>query len=186
MAFLRLGSGENEVFITSRGCRAMVGVEEIADRNKLQLVRTSTFNQYKAHCPICKDSRRVYHLYVNTARDTFCCHKCAASGGAVQFHAWLKGITFEDAKRDLYPAHAAHAQHEHPAERLTRDQLHKIGFVGRTSRFAPKGVDPKVWSDRRKAELDWIWSEWQTHLAWERQVELHLQALVTPEMVQVY
>lgn len=164
----------------------MVGVEEIAERNKLHLVRTSTHNQYKAHCPVCKDDRRVYHLYVNTARDTFCCHKCGASGGAIQFHAWLKGVTFEEAKRDLYPSHAHnHKQPEHPAERLTRDQLRTIGFVGRTSKIAPKGVDPKVWSDRRKAELDWIWAEWQERLAWERRVELHVrQALADGNMSQ--
>lgn len=152
----------------------MIGVEEIAKRNGLTLYRGSRPGQYKAHCPVCKDNRRTYHLYVSAERDVFFCHKCGASGGAIAFYAWLRGISWEAAKAELYPpAERSNQRKRHPAESLTRAQLAAMGFTLRTpSCQAPAGIDPRQWSRRRQAELDWIWSQWQEYCRVERERDL--------------
>ena len=155
----------------------MVGIEEVATRNELVLVRTSRPGQYKAHCPVCQDNNRKFHLYVSADKDTFCCHKCGAQGGAIAFHAWLRDISWEAAKAELYPPQTRTARRTpvHPAERLTKDQLAKIGFTLRTpSRIAPNGVDRTMWAKRRKEEFNWIWQEW---CAYERAAKELEQAL---------
>lgn len=143
----------------------MVNIEDVANRNHLNLCHTSKQNQYKAHCPVCKDRAREYHLYVNVARGVFCCHRCGISGGVIQFHAWLRGISFEDAKRDLYPpSERKTPRYVHPAEKLTREQLAKLGYSLRSTRkIPPNGVDAKMWARRRKAELDMIWTDWMEY-----------------------
>ncbi|MHB1685210.1 MAG: CHC2 zinc finger domain-containing protein [Bacilli bacterium] len=155
----------------------MVGIEEVATRNELVLYRTTRPGQYKAHCPVCQDRRRTYHLYVSADKDTFFCHKCGAQGGVIAFHAWLRDISWEAAKTELYPSQTRSVRRTpvHPAERLTREQLTKIGMTLRTPSWnAPTGVDRTMWAKRRKAELDWIWNEW---CAYERATKHLEQAL---------
>lgn len=149
----------------------MIGVEEIAKRNGLTLYRGSSPGQYKAHCPVCKDGRRTFHLYVSAGKDAFYCHKCGASGGAIAFHAWLRGIAWERAKDELYPPdEKPRTRKRHPAESLTRAQVAAMGFTLRTPSYkAPAGIDQREWSTRRLAELDWIWSEWQAYCRVERE-----------------
>ena len=157
----------------------MVGVEEVADRNGLQLYKTSRPGQWKAHCPICQDGPRKYHLYASSVKDTFCCHKCGARGGAVHFHAWLRGISFEEAKAELYP-NTREKKYTHPAERLTKEQLDELGYTLRKPNFkAPNGVDKDAWRKHRKAELDWIWHEWQEHERAKRAQMRRLTALLS-------
>jgi len=143
----------------------IVSIEEVALRHELVLARTSSPGQYKAHCPICGDEKRKYHLYVNVDKGVYCCQKCGERGGVIQFHAWLRNISFEAAKAELYPETEHSAQRTrpiHPAETLTKEQLKKLGFTLRTpQRVAPKGVDAMFWARRRKAELDWMWAEWR-------------------------
>ena len=157
----------------------MVGIEEIAQRNQLMLYRASRPGQWKAHCPVCGDRPREFHLYVNTDKDAFYCHKCGTKGGAIAFHAWLRRVPFETAKEELYPPQAQSpkiTRRNHPAEQLTKAQLSEIGFTLRTPRkIAPAGVDPVAWARHRKAELDWIWSEWQALQRQERQLEARLR-----------
>lgn len=149
----------------------MISIEEVAQRNELLLFRTSRPGQWKAHCPICGDTGRSYHLYVSSVKDTFYCHKCGARGGVVAFHAWLKGINFESAKEELYPRDETHPRRPlHPALRLTKAQLEKLGFTLRTPRRnVPQKVDPVQWRRHRKAELDWIWQEWLAHDRFQRE-----------------
>ena len=156
----------------------LVGIEEVAQRNSLALFRTSRAGQYKARCPVCKDRHREFHLYVSAEKDAFCCHKCGASGGVIAFHAWLRDISFEAAKAELYPPQTRTVRRApiHPAERLTREQLAKIGMTLRTpGRIAPKGVDRTQWAKRRKEELDWIWAEWCEYQRATKQLEQALR-----------
>ena len=152
----------------------LVHIEDVAQRNELPLFRTSRPRQYKAHCPICQDRRRQFHLYVSADRDVYYCHKCGATGGVIAFHAWLRGISFESAKADLYPPPRStrHGDRrtirKHPAETLTREQLQQLGFTLRTpKRFPPTGVNHAQWALHRQWELDWIWSQW---LSYQRQL----------------
>jgi len=149
----------------------MISIEQVAQRNQLVLFRTSRLGQWKAHCPVCQDTGRRWHLYVSTTRDAFYCHKCGAQGGVIQFHAWLTGVSYETAKAELYPPTQRLVKRRvHPGETLTRAQLEAIGFVPRKPRIqAPNGVDPLFWAKRRRAELDWIWSEWQAYQRLERE-----------------
>ncbi|MCL6445096.1 MAG: hypothetical protein K6T83_16855 [Alicyclobacillus sp.] len=157
----------------------MIGIEEVAERNNLMLYKTSRPGQYKAHCPVCGDQGRDFHLYVSAVKDAFYCHKCGAKGGAVAFHAWLRGIDFETAKVELYPQVGRTKRPLHPAERLTKAQLAELGFTLKTPRRTPPaGVNPLDWKRRRKAELDWIWREWQAHEKFKREQTERLMRLL--------
>lgn len=137
----------------------VVGIEEIAKRNQLKLYPTSRLGQFKAHCPVCRDKARAWHLYVSANKDTYYCHKCGAKGGAIAFHAWLREIDFISAKQELYP-NGTHRP-VHPAERLTPVQLDEIGFSTRKLPYhAPHGRTQTEWDVYRKRALDWIWNEW--------------------------
>jgi len=138
----------------------LIGIEEVAERNNVTLVKTSRPGQWKAHCPSCGDKGRKFHLYVSSNKDTFFCHKCGERGGVVAFHAWLKGLDFGAAKLELFPPIEGRTKkYKHPAEALTKSQLTELGFTY-TPKSKPKNVVSKQWRDRRRAELDWIWSEW--------------------------
>jgi hypothetical protein len=171
--------GVNQV-LAQQGGIGLIGIEEVAQRNGLQLFKTSRPGQWKAHCPACGDTYRQFHLYVSSIKDTFYCHKCGAKGGVVAFHAWLRGISFEAAKAELYPQDESRPKRPlHPAERLTKAQLAELGFTLRTPRrIAPKGVDPVQWRRHRKAELDWIWREWCAHEKFHREQTQRLMRLL--------
>ncbi|ACV60017.1 MULTISPECIES: CHC2 zinc finger domain-containing protein [Alicyclobacillus] len=156
----------------------MVSIEEVAARNGLVLYPTSRPGQWKAHCPVCGDQGRNFHLYVSSVKDTFYCHKCGEKGGAVAFHAWLRGISFEAAKAELYPQ-GTRKRNLHPAERLTAAQLAELGFTTRKPWRMPKGVDPLAWRRQRKAMLDWIWEEYQGHERFKREQTERLMRLLT-------
>lgn len=137
----------------------LVGIEEVAKVNHLELTKTSRPGQYKAHCPACGDQGHQYHLYVSANKDAFYCQKCGSKGGAIAFHAWLKGVDYITAQNELYPEHQRRPVH--PAERLTPEQLAKIGFVPkRLPRKAPAGWDQKKWNTYRSNTLSYIWREW--------------------------
>ncbi|MCL6633338.1 MAG: hypothetical protein K6T63_11990 [Alicyclobacillus herbarius] len=161
----------------------MISIEEVASRNNLQLFKTYRPGQWKAHCPSCGDTNRQFHLYVSSDKDVFYCHKCGAKGGVVAFHAWLRGISFEAAKAELYPQSEGRSKRRlHPAETLTKAQLQELGFTLRTPRrIAPRGIDPVQWRRHRKAELDWIWREWKEHEKFEREQRQRLMRLLTKE-----
>lgn len=166
----------------------MVSIEEVANRNKLTLYRTSRPGQWKAHCPVCKDGGREFHLYVNTDKDTFFCQKCHHSGGrggVVAFHAWLNHSTFEEARIELYPpSERKTTRLLHPAERLTKTQLDELGFTWRTpSPIPPKGVEKRDWYRRRKAELDWVWREWTEHERFRKEQWERLSRLLAPSEI---
>lgn len=149
-----------------------IHIDEVAKRHDLVLFRTSRQGEYKAHCPVCQDGRRQFHLYVSVGKDAFYCHKCGAHGGVIAFHAWLKGVSFEEAKYDLYPARMDSTKRMHPAETLTQRQLATLGCTLRTpKKTAPKGLSQAQWAHRQQAELDWIWSLWLQHQRQERQFE---------------
>ena len=155
----------------------MVSIEEVAERNGLVLYPTSRPGQWKAHCPACGDKGRDFHLYVSSVKDTFYCHKCGAKGGAVAFHAWLRGITFNEAKAELYPQ-GTRKRNLHPAERLTAAQLAELGFTTHKPWRTPKGVNPLEWRRQRRAMLDWVWEEWQEYQRFEREQTERLMRLL--------
>lgn len=155
----------------------MIGIEEVAERNNVTLFKTSRPGQWKAHCPACGDRGRSFHLYVSSIKDTFFCHKCGERGGVVAFHAWLKGLDFDTAKAELYPPVKSHLKRPmHPAEMLTRSQLLELGFTTpKPKAKPPAGADPREWRKHRRAELDWIWSEWCEYEKAKREYEKQRQ-----------
>jgi hypothetical protein len=157
---------------------AVVSIEEVAQRNNLRLYPTSRPGQFKAHCLVCGDKGGQFHLYVSSNKDTFFCHKCGTRGGAVAFHAWVKGIDFAAAKAELYPQ-GQNRRPLHPAETLTPQQRDEMGFIVRKpSPIAPKGADQKEWNRYRRRVLDWMWSEWLAYERYKRgQTERLLQLL---------
>ncbi|QSO48771.1 CHC2 zinc finger domain-containing protein [Alicyclobacillus mengziensis] len=160
----------------------MIGIEEIAVRNKFPLYPTTRFGQYKAHCPVCHDKRRQYHLYVSSVKDTFFCHKCGSKGGAIAFHAWLNGVTFQAARDELYPV-GKRKFPRHPAEELTREQLAEIGFTNCIpSPVAPKAFTQKQWILYRRRTLDWIWREWREYEKFRKEQDKRLYRMVCEGM----
>jgi hypothetical protein len=93
-------------------------------------------------------------------------------------------VSFEQAKTELYPPtnETSRPVRLHPAEKLTKTQLAKIGMSLRnTKKSAPKGVDPITWAKRRRAELDWIWSEWTAYQKIERERDAFWSAFAAAE-----
>ncbi|WP_083485852.1 CHC2 zinc finger domain-containing protein [Alicyclobacillus ferrooxydans] len=160
----------------------MIGIEEVALRNRFRLYPTARFGQFKAHCPECQDKRRQFHLYVSAVKDTFYCHKCGAKGGVVAFHAWLTGIPFQMARNELYPA-SKRKFPRHPAEQLTREQLAEMGFTTRMpSPIAPKAFTQSEWSRYRRRTLDWIWREWCEYEKFRKEQDARLYRMICQGM----
>lgn len=159
----------------------MVGILDIAATDGLKLYKTSRPGEWKAHCPVCKDTVRRFHLYVSSDKDTFFCFKCGASGGSVAFHAWLQQVDFDTAKLQLYPpTEAQRSRKVHPGEKLTSTQRSKLGFLlRRPSPVAPGAFDQKTWNRYRKRTFDWMWREWREHERFEREQTKRLQNLLT-------
>ena len=143
----------------------LVSIIEVAERNGLEL-RPVRYHpgQYQAHCPECGDHGRRRNLEINAEKNggVFHCWACGAHGGAVTFHAWLRGISFEAAKAELYPSKPISSSNrpkrrQHPAESLTREQLMKIGFERSNFFKRPATMDAKRWYEYRRDTLDWIW-----------------------------
>lgn len=160
----------------------LIGIEEVAKRNRFRLYPTTHIGQFKAHCPNCQDKRRQFHLYVSAVKDTFFCHKCGSKGGVVAFHAWLKGIAFQEAKDELYPLHKRKFP-RHPAEQLTREQLAEIGFTNRiSSPIAPKAFSQREWLRYRRRTFDWIWFEWREYERFRKEQDERLYRLICEGM----
>ena len=167
---------------------SFVSIEEVAERNELRLFRTSRYGQWKAHCPVCGDRRDQFHLYVKGGDEKetgFYCHKCGAHGGTIAFHAWLRGITFEAAKDELYPPKPElpnrPKRKRHPAETLTREQLASIGFTSRTYLKRPVGMDEKAWYRYKRDTLEFIWREWNYYQQIQREREEFWRAFEAAE-----
>lgn len=158
----------------------MVGILDIAAVDGLRLYKTSRQGEWRAHCPVCKDTGRSFHLYVSSERDAFICFKCGASGGAVAFHAWLQQIDFDTAKTQLYPpTNQKRKRKVHPGERLTSAQRLQLGFpLRRPSPVAPGAFDQKTWNRYRRRTFDWMWREWREHEHFEREQTKRLQSLL--------
>ena len=172
----------------------LVSIEEVADRNELKLYRTSRSGQWKAHCPVCGDKRDQFHLYISADRDTFYCQKCGEKGGATQFHAFLRDISFEKAKLELYPPKEK-SYHPHQAENLTREQLHMMGYRLRKPRsYLPKWVEAqgeqamKEWMrkyyERNQRQLDALWQDWLWYEKMQRERDVFWAAFAEQEQQQ--
>jgi len=156
----------------------LVGIEEVAIRNQFRLYPTTQIGQFKAHCPACHDKQRQFHLYVSSVKDTFFCQKCGTKGGVIAFHSWLKGISFQAARHELYPA-GKRKFPRHPAEQLTYEQREEAGFTTHLpSPFAPKAFTQKEWNRYRRRTLDWIWREWREYEQLRKEQDERLYRLV--------
>jgi len=173
----------------------LVTIEEVADRNELKLYRTSHAGQWKAHCPACGDKRDQFHLYVSADRDAFVCQKCGEKGGATQFHAFLRDISFEEAKLELYPPSEKSHRRIHPVEKLTREQLKMMGYRLRKPRsYPPKWVQLqgeqaiKEWlakyRERNQRQLDALWEDWLWYEAVQRERDAFWAAFAEQEEQQ--
>jgi hypothetical protein len=145
---------------------ALIGIVEVAERNGIEL-RPNRYRsgQYLAHCPECGDRGQRRNLEINeyVKGGSFHCWACDAHGGAVSFHAWLRGISFDEAKRELYPSSSSRPKRRqaHPAEQLTHTQLKELGFRGHLPYERPVGMSSQRWNEYRRDTLDWIWQTWQ-------------------------
>lgn len=161
---------------------SLVGILEVSEINGIEL-RPNRYkqDQYTAHCPVCGDRGTRRNLEVNASRDVFHCWACDAKGGTIQFHAWLRGISFEAAKAELYPSKSLRStRRQHPAEYLTREQLAKIGWKGNvmTNLF-------KLPYSTRKEVFDVIWEEWQVYEEMQRERDEFYRRLAMEQPVAV-
>lgn len=161
-----------------------VRILDVAKRNDLTLYRTAKKAEFKAHCPACQDTRRQFHLYVSALKDAFYCHKCGAHGGVIAFHAWLRAMSFEAAKADLYPVTLSvqtprtNTRKKHPAKQLTREQLAALQLTPQTpQKRPPAGISRAQWAQHQEAELNWIWSLWLDYERRQRQLSRNLLLL---------
>lgn len=57
---------------------------------------------YAIHCPCCDPKRdRSKKLYVNADNRSFYCFRCGAKGGVIDLYANFRGISFEEAKKEM-------------------------------------------------------------------------------------
>jgi DNA primase len=161
----------------------VVSIEEVAQRNNLELIpNRHRPGQYTAHCPSCGDVGRRRNLEIN-AQGIFHCWACGAKGGVVAFHAWLSGLSFRDAKQDLYPQSQEKKRFRHPADDLTHEELKEMGFVSRKLSWkAPSAISQDEWNKYVKRTKDYIYQEWLRHCASKHEQEKRIAALLEQGM----
>jgi len=128
-------------------------------------------DETRACCPFCQD--RKFHLYLNSAKQSFHCYKCSESGGVVRFISKLTNISeyavLEELKklaRDNNPLSKARKpkQKTHPGVRLNVFQLRQIGYEYRpdwNKFFQEEPVLAKQYADA-------VWEKWQRFIEYEQ------------------
>lgn len=128
-------------------------------------------DETRACCPFCEDSK--FHLYLNSAKQTFRCYRCGESGGVIGFISKLTNTSeyaiLEELKkmvrenRNLSKTRKPKLQ-THPGIRLNVFQLRQIGYECRPvwkKFFQEEPVLAQQYADA-------IWEKWQRFIEFEQ------------------
>lgn len=78
-----------------------ITMQDVLDRVRLTILKQRG-DELNVLCPWCDEShRKEGHLYINTVKNTFKCHKCGIQGNALQLYALLTGQDTKDAYKEL-------------------------------------------------------------------------------------
>ncbi|HET7658422.1 MAG TPA: hypothetical protein VFK37_09025, partial [Bacillales bacterium] len=135
----------------------------VAERHQLVFQpQTYCKKETRAKCPFCGEDlkpgkKKKYYLSLNTESQVFKCWFCGVSGGVYRFISLLEG-TPEFTVKEKY---CKSSYQVHPAERLTKQQLHLIDYYRRPDWYRIRQRDPQYY--RRTRNL--IWQEWKAFVA---------------------
>ena len=89
--------------------------------------RTLRRTEVEAACPFCGDhGPGKYHLSLNTNRDVYRCNLCSTSGNSVTLYARLRGVTNQEAFRDLTGGSNVYQFPARPVPQYTERQPAKL------------------------------------------------------------
>lgn len=82
-------------------------VREFVYEHFIRVTESKNGHHFNARCPICGDSKisqskKRFHLDFNGGNVIYHCFNCNSSGSFLQLYSYIKGITINEAKKELY------------------------------------------------------------------------------------